>query len=126
MKSFFYIVFGGLGLILVFALVGAVWQKVNIQLSVHKAKSTLETIKVFNANEEEGNGAVKDFWSLVTTSITAKSYIVFDIGSSTILKEKDSDRLLPLASVVKLVTAIIADNRSNTKIFYRICIETNY
>jgi D-alanyl-D-alanine carboxypeptidase len=110
MKAFFNIVFGGLGLILVFVLVGSIWQKVSIKASAQKSKSTQESVKIFNANEEEGNGKVSDFWSLATTSITAKSYIVFDIGSSSVLKEKDSDRLLPLASVVKLITAIVADN----------------
>ncbi len=40
--------------------------------------------------------------------ITAKSYIVINLDKNSVLLEKDADRLLPIASITKLVTAVIA------------------
>src|ERR1035437_3385076 len=42
--------------------------------------------------------------------IGAYTYFVRDIASSTVLYEKNSERALPIASLTKLVTAVVAEN----------------
>ncbi len=46
--------------------------------------------------------------TLDARKITAKSYIVINLDKNNVLLEKDADRLLPIASITKLVTAVIA------------------
>ncbi len=41
-------------------------------------------------------------------NVTAKSYVVVDLDRGVTVLEKDSDRLLPIASMTKLITAIVA------------------
>lgn len=45
---------------------------------------------------------------LANLKLTSKSYVVIDLDRNAILLEKDSERLLPIASVTKLVTAVVA------------------
>ena len=42
------------------------------------------------------------------SKISAKSYVVINLDTNVVVLEKDADKLQPLASVTKLVTAIIA------------------
>ncbi|MDP3962320.1 MAG: serine hydrolase [bacterium] len=46
----------------------------------------------------------------VQTAISAISYSVIDIDQDIVIMEKDPERLLPIASVTKLVTAAVARN----------------
>ncbi len=41
-------------------------------------------------------------------NVSAKSYVVIDLDRNSILLEKDQDRALPIASVTKLVTAVVS------------------
>ncbi len=41
-------------------------------------------------------------------NISAKSYMVIDISSTTIILQKNQERLYPIASITKLITAIVA------------------
>ncbi len=42
--------------------------------------------------------------------ITAKAFAVVDLDKDIVLLQKDTDTLFPIASITKLVTAIVADN----------------
>ena len=44
----------------------------------------------------------------VNRKITAKAYVVIDLERNAILIEKDSERLLPIASITKIVTAVVS------------------
>lgn len=44
----------------------------------------------------------------VNPKISATSYIVTDIDQDIVIEERDADRLLPIASITKLVTAVVA------------------
>lgn len=43
------------------------------------------------------------------SAISALAYAVTDIDRDTVIFEKDADRLLPIASITKLVTAVVSD-----------------
>ena len=47
-------------------------------------------------------------------SITAESAYVFDLKTGTVLYEKDADVVRPLASLTKLMTALVASEELST------------
>ncbi len=54
---------------------------------------------------------------ITNINVTAKSYAVIDFDRNAILLEKNSEKLMPIASVTKLVTAVVAKkllNQNNT------------
>lgn len=46
--------------------------------------------------------------SIANSHVTAPSYLVMDLDRGVIVLEKDSERMMPIASVTKLVTAVVA------------------
>lgn len=52
--------------------------------------------------------SAKNSLAVGTRKVTAQSYAVFDLNRSTPLLEKNSEKLLPIASISKLITAVIA------------------
>lgn len=64
----------------------------------------------YTAGEEEGLliAATLSLPRSFVEGISAKSYIVKNVESGKIIAQRDSDRLLPMASITKLVTAVIA------------------
>lgn len=149
MKSFFYIVFGGLatlgmgvgfahGVRTVWPTVteaagtikmpdmAAIYSKVSnfsisLPISVSPgvtASTTISGLKRmirYTASEEE------DLISLATLSlpnalpvnVTASAYVVKSVNSGMISLEHNSDKVLPIASLSKLVTAIVARQKIN-------------
>jgi serine-type D-Ala-D-Ala endopeptidase (penicillin-binding protein 7) len=136
MKQFFSILFGGLLAILVgigIAYGGSMlWRTMRTKLpewrmSIHipslsdvsSAVSDVtdattisgfaRTIR-FTADEEEDvlNAAAHSLPSSSVGKITATSYVVSNLTRGTTVDSRDADRILPIASLTKLVTAIIA------------------
>ena len=117
MKHFFYIVFGGLALVLVILF------SINVIKAVKSAKPVpieqMTSPKMFSAiSEEDSVNTTSELWPAATTSvgiskntissIGAKAYAVMDTSDSSLVLSNNSDILLPVASLTKLVTAVIA------------------
>ncbi len=105
MKNFFTVFFGGLAcLILCFAVLAILKTAQNFR------KQTLITTPVttLTALQEEGESSFSESRPLSTSTITAKAYIVRDLTTNKVILEKDSDKLLPIASLTKLITASVA------------------
>ncbi len=100
LKPFFSILFGGLFFLLagigIFSLGTVVWNKVGINHSVSIISSA-------------DSASVETVISSLdkVTSITASAYIVKDLTTGSIITQKNSFQLLPVASLTKLVSAII-------------------
>ncbi len=130
MKQFFYITFGGLAAIGVgigIAYGGYMGWKV---LKPHIAVSTVASISNktgsktndgtsisglartvrFSADEEEDiiNAAAQALPAGADSAITAGAYVVRNISGSNNAAQYNSDKLLPMASLTKLITAVIA------------------
>ena len=129
MKAFFSIVFGGLGLILIglgiFSFGTAVWRTVG-----HDAQTTASVATVlasdapsydpygsplavastrYSAAEEEDviNSAANALPANFVKNVGAKAYLVKDITTGQIVSEQGANQLLPIASLTKLVTAVV-------------------
>ena len=99
MKQFFYIVFGGLALVIV----GLFCVRVGV------AVKSLKPVQVAKPVEEEDKvNTTYYLWSEATTTIGAKAYMVMNVDDGSTLVSKAGDTLMPVASLTKLVTAIIA------------------
>ena len=122
MKQFFYILFGGLALIVValFAIKvgGALRTGKSSGVSASAPASAIQPVKSYSSVEEESVDNMF-FGSATTTTakakITARGYIVMNIGGpvassddSRIIDSREQDTLMPIASLTKLVTAIVA------------------
>lgn len=132
MKQFFSIVFGGL--IAIALGVGLVWgaelgfqyggRSLVAYFSQHHdvagtlvppvdgmtiSKSGLSTLIRYSATQEEDliNKAAESIPSGADGKITATAYYVKDLTTGTEVAEYNQDRLLPIASLSKLVTAVI-------------------
>lgn len=68
--------------------------------------------RVFIYSADDGKEVIESAKnSLPTTGkvkVTAPSYVVIDMDRDAVVLEKDADKLLPIASVTKLVTAVVA------------------
>jgi len=136
MRQFFTILFGGLiaiatGLILVWGLLQAgQWFSTNIlgldgargsssvaaagmasgALTDQSTISGLTRIIRYTASEEEDliNKTALALPSGADSRITAEAYIVMDLTTGTEVAQYNQERLLPVASLTKLVTAMVA------------------
>jgi len=113
MKNFFYIVFGGLALFII----GIFVVKIGIAVTSAKPPVVINPVTSYSATQEEDNlNTTYKLWSSTSTTsstslrsaITAKSYIVMDINSGSVLASRSLDMLMPIASLTKLVTAVVA------------------
>lgn len=130
MKSFFQIIFGGM-----LAIVGGIgiffagrfvidktapllaninnssfMEVIDSDVTDSTSISGLKRTVIYSASEEEALmrmatlslpiGSIED--------ISAKAYLVKSLDDGSIVVKKDSDRLFPIASITKLVTAIVA------------------
>jgi D-alanyl-D-alanine carboxypeptidase len=71
----------------------------------------LTVLGVRQNNERLEKASLQDrenFFISKTTDISAKSFLVYDISEKKIIFEKDKDLKTPLASITKLVTALVA------------------
>ncbi len=136
MKQFFSVVFGGLAAILVgigIAYGGAqAWKyakahfpewRVAIHIPFFNRVSSIvstatdgtsisgiaRTIR-FTAEEEEGiiNSATRSLPTAAVGKVNADSYIVVNLTRGNVVDSYDPDRVLPIASITKLVTAVVA------------------
>jgi len=123
MKSFFYIVFGGMVILLgsvgVFMLGTTVWSIIgrsDFATAVMNNSEAMFTsvnanqIQRFSAQDEEDliNSAIGILPNSDIKQMTAKAYSVTDVSTGRVVVEKNSNQLLPIASLTKLVTAIVA------------------
>jgi D-alanyl-D-alanine carboxypeptidase len=109
MKQFFYIVFGGLAIIFL----GLFAQSIRMKLLERQSSKRTEIVKetVYDAAQEEGpTNDSYNLWTLATSTITSKNYILFDVEKKETVAEKNSDQLVPIASLVKLISAVVADS----------------
>src|SRR5687767_2771138 len=108
MKQFVGILFGGI--ILVFGGIALAWSAGMLWREIPVDDISLELTQTirYTANEEEDviNSAIgtlpKD-----DDRVTARSYLIKDLTDNTVWTEYDSERLLPVASLTKLVTAVM-------------------
>lgn len=116
MRQFARILFGGL--ILVFSGIGIVWSSGMIWREIPKEKVSFSPTSViegltqtirYTANEEEDviNSALGTL-PPGEDRITARSYLVKNLTTGEVWSEYDSERLFPVASLTKLVTAAVA------------------
>lgn len=129
MKSFFILVFGGLsavgaGIFGAYLIVN-IWNAVIPGFLNGKAAEMIKKTIVFNAAEEEDAIMVAAHTELLAGDITAKAFIVKKISASTtlassgevspgpgiVVAEKESETMMPIASITKLVTAIVASEK---------------
>jgi D-alanyl-D-alanine carboxypeptidase len=124
MKPFFYTVFGGIfaiatgigvayggawawnrGVPVVAAMLASALESDSGDTLVTRIKRTVR----FSAHEEEDDNTISSVaLHAPDATITANGYIIMDLSTNTIVSEKNSSTLMPIASVTKLVTAIVA------------------
>ncbi|MEK7646695.1 MAG: serine hydrolase [Patescibacteria group bacterium] len=124
MKHFFYTVFGGIFAITtgIGVAYGGAWawnqgmpylaSVVTSALAADDGETLVDGLRRtvrFSAHEEEDDSTISSVaLHAPDESITARGYIVMDLSTNTIVSEKNSNTLMPIASVTKLVTAIVA------------------
>ncbi|MCX6716120.1 MAG: serine hydrolase [Candidatus Taylorbacteria bacterium] len=118
MKQFFSVLFGGL--VLIFLGIILVWGfgQVNNKIAgLNKSDDPdavvtdgLRKVIRYTANEEEGviNSAIENLPRNNGDRITADAYIVKNLSTDSVWTEYDATRLRPVASLTKLVTAVVA------------------
>lgn len=129
MKHFFYILFGGIGSIALGIVIGisgkyiaskipdfsgtaittvasAVTSKTEIGTTISGFKKTVR----YTASEEEGlmTAATLSLPKNFVEGLSSPAYLIKNTKTDKVYAEKDADRLLPMASLTKLVTAVIA------------------
>lgn len=120
MKQFLTVVFGGLAIVALGILVswgaGAAWRALPPISVPHLAMPSigvdvpsLTRSITYTADEEEDlvNSAISSIHD-PSGKITASAYIVKDLTTGEVWTEYDSERLHPIASLTKLVTAEVA------------------
>lgn len=133
MKHFFYILFGGIGAVVAGILLSMVGRSIfhNISPKVSEFQfsdlanlastvvakpidgttiSGIKRIVTYTASEEEGlmTAATLSLPRSSDTEISASSYIIKNLLTDKVVAEYQSERLLPMASLTKLVTAVVA------------------
>ena len=144
MKDFFYIVFGGLAIILIgIGIVPVAKTSFNAASQIHitiprislpkfslgntfgsnLANSATKNINQVNASslinnpvdrysafdeEDMINSAISSLPSGVIKGVTANAYSVKNLTTGQVIVEKNATQLLPIASLTKLVTAVVA------------------
>ncbi len=128
-RHFFYVVFGGLaaivgGIILAggsLRIYHSIADSFNLKslssaasvLLSHGDGTSISAMKrtvLYSASQEEDliNAASVDQTARSVKEITAVSYLVKNLTDGTIIDEKNSNKLVPVASLTKLVTAVVA------------------
>ena len=132
MKHFLYVVCGGL-IAIVTGVMGAYlialgWHSVRPYM-MHSATTTLSEVKTAFVSPDDGTSisgfsrtirytafeeedildmAVQALPHGADGKITSLAYVVKDISRNTVAAQYNTDRILPIASITKLVTAIVA------------------
>lgn len=120
MKQFFTLVYGGLtavaaGIFVSYLIISA-WNVISPRLADGTATAMIKKTMTFNAAEEEDMILIAAHQELLKGEVTARAYLVrklsngTSIGASDVI-EKDADRMMPIASITKLVTAIVASQK---------------
>jgi len=120
MRGFFYIVFGGLFILIVsvgsFSLGVSIWQNIRHPdiVTVNNVDNTNQVDPYqdprYSADQEENliDSAANALPNGVVKQVTANAYSVKDLTTGQVIVEKNPIQLLPIASLTKLVTAVIA------------------
>jgi len=118
LKIFFSVLFGGLFILIV--TVGLFTFGVTVLKSIKHTAITSAVIdsvssiayasKTYSATDEEDiiNAAAQALPHSEVKGISAKTYSVRDLNTKIVIAEKNPDQLVPIASLSKLVTAIVA------------------
>lgn len=113
MKTFLTIVFGGTAL--VFVGIGLsyaakhTWTKVAPVVAKEAGTLTFSKTVKYSAGEEEDliNSTASMFAGVADGLITAQAYIIKNLDTGKIVDQKESVTLMPIASLTKLVTAVV-------------------
>lgn len=141
MKNFFVVIFGGiiavsLGVTLFFyskktfdtvakkfpnvTLVGLASAVVDSKPVDGTSISGMKRVIRYTASEEEGlmTAATLSLPRSSDSSISAKSYLIQNLKNNKVIEDYDENRLLPIASLTKLVTAVVAKKllKDSTKV----------
>lgn len=114
MRDFFYIVFGGIFLVFVGIGIswaaGKTWQVVEPAVSSGSVMTSFNKVIRYTASEEEDliESTIRALPGGREGRITADVYLLKNLTKDEVIAEQDSDRLLPIASITKLVTAVVA------------------
>lgn len=117
MKQFFQLVFGGLAV--VFVGIGIAWSSGVVwrTVALGRSSSDQDGTAVFGLLRSIRYSALEEEYSLTESAllssakdgkITADAYVIRDLTNERTVAEHDSDKLLPVASLTKLVTAAVA------------------
>jgi D-alanyl-D-alanine carboxypeptidase len=83
--------------------------------------------RVFIYSADDGREVIESAKSSLPTTgkakVTAPAYVVIDLDRDAVVLEKDADKLMPIASVTKLVTAVIARKLLNQNEFITVTRE---
>jgi D-alanyl-D-alanine carboxypeptidase len=134
MKHFFYVVFGGVGAVASGILIAFLGRNLVSAIGPHVANldsnsvvnvasavvakpiegtsiSGLKRKVLYTASEEEDlmTAATLSLPRNFVEGLSSKSYVIKKVKDGSVFAQQDSDRLLPMASLTKLVTAVIAE-----------------
>jgi len=107
MRNFSIVFFGGLLVVIIGLSIVSIVKSNKTSSNSNNGVGVViaTTTEKYNALEEEGEiGVIPQSG---TTTITAKAYLVKDLTTDSVVVEKDSDRTLPIASLTKLITAVL-------------------
>ena len=132
MKHFFYILFGGIGAFVIGILLslfgGSFFSNVSPKISQFKLSditnlanvvvskpvdgtsiSGIKRTVTYTASEEEGlmTAATLSLPRTSDSEISSSGYIIKNLINDKVVAEYQSDRLMPIASLTKLVTAVV-------------------
>lgn len=115
MRSFIKILFGGLAIL--FACLAAISMLRTIGDSMSRQKqdgtatSGFRRVVTYSAFEEEdsASAAAESLPGAPEKPITAKAYILENLKNGDVVAAYSADRVMPIASLAKLVAAIVAD-----------------
>ncbi|MBX4187096.1 MAG: D-alanyl-D-alanine carboxypeptidase [Candidatus Doudnabacteria bacterium] len=78
-------------------------------------KPAISGIATQTAQAQPTKAAPEMALNLSSPELTAKSAVAYDLDSGTVLYSKNLDDKLPIASLTKLMTALVTVNRANTE-----------
>lgn len=113
MRHFFVTVFGGLAVVLavwvIFNYAGAASEVVSLALKRLGGASVASIIR-YTANQEEDlvNNASIGLPDKGNRGVGAKSFIIKNLANGQIIDSRQADTMMPVASLSKLVTAVVA------------------
>ncbi len=113
MKQFFTVVFGGLFIVLGSIAIswgsGIAWNALSSRVNGFSIAAFAQSVRYTAVEEEDSLTNIKQsFTSSLKGPVTSRAYLLKNLTHDEVVSERDSNIRLPIASVTKLVTAIVA------------------